>query len=407
MSRATPQHATRHKQPPVTAQALTRLAGLDTLRAVAILWVILFHLQSQLPPGLEAVAQYGWMGVDLFFVLSGYLIGLQLVRSHREGRKPSLIGFYARRAFRILPAYLIVLLLYCAWPTWREQPGLSPAWQFLTFTLNYRIDYAQNQSFSHAWSLCVEEHFYLLLPLLLRTTMHRLSARGTAALFALFVAAGMLVRGLLLFHVVLPADDASPLRYLERIYYPTHTRLDSLLAGVALALTRILRPAWWARLTQRGTLTAATGCALLAGSLWLSHDRSAFATLIAQGNIIVGPPLLALAFALLTASAVSPGSALSRTRIPGARLLALLAFSLYLTHKEMAHLAHVYLPGLTQHRDLKAATIYAVSCLLGASALYLSVERPFLLLRERLTGSSPEATPGTSPATILRTDPAL
>jgi peptidoglycan/LPS O-acetylase OafA/YrhL len=64
-----------------------------------------------------------------------------------------------RRAFRVLPAYLTVLLFYFAIPGFREAPGLSPAWQFLTFTENFRIDYLHDQAFSHVWSLCVEEHF--------------------------------------------------------------------------------------------------------------------------------------------------------------------------------------------------------------------------------------------------------
>ncbi len=223
-----------------------RLAGLDTLRAIAILWVMLFHLQLQLPPALEIVGQYGWMGVDLFFVLSGYLIGLQLLRPYASGSKPSFVGFYRRRIFRILPAYLLVLLLYYVWPAWREQPGISPPWQFLTFSLNYCIDYAKNQAFSHAWSLCVEEHFYLVLPLLLFATMRKPSIARTIAIFSVLVCGGIAIRVFVLLHYVRPAGNMSALAYLEQLYYPTHARLDGLLTGVALALVRTFRPGWWA-----------------------------------------------------------------------------------------------------------------------------------------------------------------
>lgn len=347
---------------------------------------MLFHLQAQLPPFLEAIARYGWMGVDLFFALSGYLIGSQLLMPFALGRKPSLAGFYRRRAFRILPAYLVVLLLYCAWPAWREQPGLSPPWQFLSFSLNYCIDYAHNQAFSHAWSLCVEEHFYLLLPLLLLAMMPRASIGRTAAVFGVLVGGGMACRAIVFFHAVRPAGDMAWLVYLQRLYYPTHARLDGLLFGVALALARVFRPRWWAALGQRGHGTAAAGMLLLAFNLWLARDRFDPDAAATPWNTVCGAPLLAMAFALLIASALSRDGWLGRARVPGARTVASLAFSLYLTHKAMAHLAHEYLPRFTAQRDAKAAALIAASCFGGAGLLYLGVERPCILLRERLEG---------------------
>ena len=108
-----------------------RVPGLDLMRGIAILWVMLFHFRFMIsmPHALYWPARYGWMGVDLFFVLSGYLIGSQLMRPYLKGSTPSLAGFYFRRAFRILPAYLTVLSLYLAIPGFREAPGLSPTWR--------------------------------------------------------------------------------------------------------------------------------------------------------------------------------------------------------------------------------------------------------------------------------------
>ncbi len=148
------------------AASAARLAGLDTLRAIAITIVILFHLQGFLPAALHPVAGVGWMGVDLFFVLSGYLIGGQILRPYATGDRVNLAEFYCRRAYRILPAYLVILLLYFFVPAWREWPGLAAGWKFLTFTENLFLNYPADLAFSHAWSLCVEEHFYLLLPLI-------------------------------------------------------------------------------------------------------------------------------------------------------------------------------------------------------------------------------------------------
>ena len=105
-----------------------RLHGLDTLRAIAIVVVILFHAYTFGPAALHPIASFGWMGVDLFFVLSGYLIGTQLLRPYTRGQRPSLISFYWRRSIRVLPAYWVVLALYFLWPAWRESPHLSPLW---------------------------------------------------------------------------------------------------------------------------------------------------------------------------------------------------------------------------------------------------------------------------------------
>src|SRR3989442_814283 len=121
-----------------------RQPGLDLLRALAIIVVALYHaaLFGFKLPG--RVDRFGWIGVDLFFVLSGYLIGGQLlapVAAHGDGtpssrgsargrRRLHLGRFFARRALRILPAYLVVLAIYFLLPSWREYPEMFPLWKF-------------------------------------------------------------------------------------------------------------------------------------------------------------------------------------------------------------------------------------------------------------------------------------
>jgi peptidoglycan/LPS O-acetylase OafA/YrhL len=194
-----------------------REPGLDLMRAIAILWVMLWHMHFALRPGVWSFpANYGWMGVDLFFVLSGYLIGSQLMRPYTRGSRPSIGGFYMRRAFRVLPAYLMVLLFYFAIPWFREAPGLSPAWQFLTFTENFRIDYLHDQAFSHVWSLCVEEHFYLVLPLLIFLLMRRPGFSKTIAVILGILCFGIAIRAYVYLHYVAifpREDDAFALAY--------------------------------------------------------------------------------------------------------------------------------------------------------------------------------------------------
>ena len=360
-----------------------RLPGLDTLRAVAIAVVMVFHLQGLLPDLFDPIGRFGWMGVDLFFVLSGYLIGCQLLKPVRDGRGVFLLEFYRNRAYRILPVYLVVLALYVFWPLWREAPGMSPLWQFLTFTENFFIDYSVNHAFSHAWSLCVEEHFYLLLPVIVLGMSRRAKAWKTIALLAFLVALGIAIRSYVYFHVLLPLgpdSDAFSPRYIERIYYPTYTRLDGLLAGVALALVRIFRPGWWSAILQRSNGLLAGGVALMALTLWLFADR--VSTL---GNI-VGYPVMAVALGLLVMAAADRECWFGRLRVPGAKQVATLAFSLYLTHKEVAHLDERWLPKIMDARDWKTVLVLIVTCLAVAALFYFAIERPFLALRDRRAG---------------------
>lgn len=361
-----------------------RLHGLDTLRAIAILIVMLFHLNMQhlLPAALAPVAAIGWIGVDLFFVLSGFLIGCQLFKPCLHGGRPSLSDFYARRAYRILPAYLTVLLLYAAVPLWREAPGPAALWQYIAFTWNLTlIGYPEQRAFSHVWSLCVEEHFYLLLPPLLLLLRRKPSLAKTSAVLLALVLGGIVLRAWLLHHVVLAPDvpDEEHGRLMMKfLYYPTYTRLDGLVAGVSLALVRTFRPAWWSRLTQQGNLLAVTGIAVVAGALGLCAFD--YPTVDLPASLLVAYPALALGFGLLVAAAACPRGLLSK-QIPGASTLATLAFSLYLTHKSVAHATHLLLPKLTAEPNWSSVTIYFAACLAVALVLYLAVERPFLNLR--------------------------
>lgn len=383
------------------------MPGLDTLRSLAIVCVIAFHLiplEQRLPESYRAVAGFGWIGVDLFFVLSGYLIGTQLLKPYLRGTRPSMLDFYRRRAYRILPAYAVVTGLYFAWPAFREWPGLSPLWEFATFTLNLCIDYARNPAYSHAWSLCVEEHFYLLLPLIVLALMRRPAAAKAFALFAAVLLAGIALRWWFLVHLLQPlshTEDGSAMAYLERIYYPTYSRLDGLLMGVALAAIRLFRPVWWQALATRGHALLASGLALTAVSLYLFAGRFSSVTGAAAAGTIIGYPLLALAFALLVASAVSSNGWLARWRIPGAETVATLSYSLYLSHKAVVHLDQHYLGRLTGIGLAVAMPLYALTCLGAAWLLHRLVELPFLRLREhreRRSIAEAEALAATEPA---------
>src|SRR5205085_1436603 len=93
--------------------------------------------------------RHGWIGVELFFVLSGFLIGAQLLSGVARRGRVDFRRFYLKRSLRILPAYLATLGLYYAWPGFREAPAIDPPWRFLLFVMNFG---RSGEAFSHAWS---------------------------------------------------------------------------------------------------------------------------------------------------------------------------------------------------------------------------------------------------------------
>lgn len=364
-------------QPPPNGRA----PGLDLLRAGAIIAVMLYHLASH-GFALPALVRHGWLGVDLFFVLSGYFIGWQVLRQYAQRRISDWHAFMLGRALRVLPAYLAVLGLYLAWPHWRESEQLPPLWQFLTFTVNLFPDWTRARAYSHAWSLCVEEHFYLLFPAVAALLARRPGVARTCAVAAVLLVGGMLMRGWAWQRAVAPhlgpGGDAGQamLGYVEAIYDPTWNRLDGLLAGVLLAAVRAFRPAWWMRLLGHGRLLLIMGLAVLAAVVAIEP--------LSRAGAIVQFPLAALGFACLLAAMIGERLPFSRKALPGARPVALLAYSLYLTHRQVYSWLDGRLGDLPLEAPVAAFCLYNLVALVVAALLYLSVERPGLRLRDRL-----------------------
>src|SRR6185503_14173391 len=173
-----------------------RLPGLDLLRAIAIGWVMLYHASLYgLAPSGNWPVDFGWMGVDLFFVLSGFLIASQLLRPWARGDRPDYRRFVARRLFRTIPAYSVVLAIYVLIPAARDRDHMQPLWTFVTFTQNFTIHTPPAQAFSHAWSLCVEEQFYLVFPLAVALLGLRPSVTKTVIAILAVLIFGMALRG--------------------------------------------------------------------------------------------------------------------------------------------------------------------------------------------------------------------
>ena len=365
--------------------AAERRPGLDLLRAIAIAWVLLYHASLfNLVSQDFWIVRFGWMGVDLFFVLSGYLIGGQLLRPRARGAAPNYRRFFMRRALRTLPAYWAIVALYFLVPEVRERPNIQPAWQFLTFTQNLTPDFPLPKAFSQAWSLCVEEQFYLGLPLIIALLALRPTAAKTIGAMLAVLIAGMVLRGALWLHDVAaqPFDPASyprADRYMNFIYYPTWSRLDGLLAGVAAAAVETVRPRWRRFVTIRPNLLLAAGVAGVGVAIMFFHVMIA-------GFLpsVFGFPLLAVSMMMIVIAASDGRSFIGSIEIPGAAALATAAYSLYLTNKLAFHAVQVAARDWPETMQGLTPAVGLVAALAAGAMCYWAVERPFLKLRDRL-----------------------
>lgn len=363
-----------------------KLNGLDHLRAFAIFFVFLFHYQILSlgqPEWLPDVATFGWTGVDLFFVLSGFLISSQLFDQIKNGQKISFKVFFLKRFFRIIPAFWVVVGIYFLVPFFREKEALPEIWKFLTFTQNLGLNIKEFGTFSHAWSLCVEEHFYLFLPITLIVAQAvDLFKKSYWLLIALFLY-GFAIRMYSFDNLYLPkiTQAGSAVYWYKYIYYPTYNRLDGLLVGVAIAGLYQFLPDVWQKISKYGNLWIAFSLPVLTGAYFLCDNPQSY------NASVFGFPLVAVGYGLLVVGAISPTSSLYKWNSRITTFIATLSYALYLTHKGIIHITHQLLAGFEIDNNVMLV-ICIVTCLLGALLLNVVIEKPFMKLRNRILGAT-------------------
>jgi peptidoglycan/LPS O-acetylase OafA/YrhL len=336
-----------------------RDAWLDTLRATAISAVVVYHVVAMSPEPL-AIAEwtrFGALGVDLFFVLSGWLIGKLYWRERVEHGRVQLLRFWQRRWWRTLPAYYAALALsWLAVFVSRREPF---DWRYLVFLQNYRDEMPY---FLVSWSLCIEEHFYLLLPLLLLPASRWLSR---AALFVGMIAVAPLAR------LYATRDGISPAFGYEQT--GTHLRMEGLLLGFSLSAIAVYAPAMLVRLRSIGCYAALP---LTGVAAWF---------LVGTGKLtgyVAGSTLVAFALAawlIAGVGVISPERSAARTLI---QALALISYSIYLTHALTIHAARELVMRYRLDSVLYLA-LAPISVLMAGVLFYRFVEKPSLQLRER------------------------
>ena len=215
------------------------LPSIDSLRALAVLAVIIYHVDVNYLPG-------GFLGVDLFFVLSGYLISSLIIKEFRKTGTVNLYNFYIRRARRLLPAVyfmitvgLVVMVLFNEVLLRKSHLDAifgyiySSNWWYIFHKLDYFDSFGAQSPFKHLWSLAIEEQFYMIFPLLfLLVNRKKKSKDGTYKLNKnfLYVVLGLILVSLIAYILLFDINNIS------RIYFGTDTRAFSLLVGVVGAI---------------------------------------------------------------------------------------------------------------------------------------------------------------------------
>jgi len=354
---------------------------LDGWRAVAILGVLLCHGSFAFLNRGGVVHDPRWLdlcfrgsyGVDIFFGISGFLITSRLLEERRRSGRIDVGRFYARRAFRILPASLtflgVLALLSRAFPI-AVEPG--EWWTCLLFSRNYLPSHGGGGWFTdHFWSLSAEEHFYMLWPATLCSLLAT-SAASRARVWAFGLALGTAAWAEFEHHARL-LDRVLPSVFMEQ---RTDVRLDGLLWGCFMAMT-LADPA------RREALTRWLGKPWVRVTLALAFVATVMNWLPGTGRAIA-----AMVPLLLAATALHPGSAAGRLlEWSPLRRLGRLSYSVYLWQQlfllPAKELAESPL-GALQHWPLNVVSIFAC-----ATLSYVLIERPMVRLGHRLAGVTP------------------
>ncbi|WP_306008474.1 acyltransferase family protein [Bacillus sp. MMSF_3353] len=302
------------------------MVGLDSLRGLAILGVILYHINFNWMPG-------GFLGVTVFFVLSGYLITDILAMEWKRNKRIDLKKFWLSRARRLLPGMLVMLVITLAWITifhsslLEKMRGDSLAalfyvsnWWYIYHKLSYFDNFNQISPLNHFWSLAVEEQFYVVWPFIISLGLYYIKKQSR---MILLICLGAFASALAMAILYEPGVDPS------RIYYGTDTRAFSLLIGAVLALVwpsnrlanKIIPKA-------RFILDVVGGIALIIilVMFWKTNQYDPF---LYKGGMV----LLSIATALLVANLAHPTSRIAQfLRFRPLRWVGVRSYGIYLWH---------------------------------------------------------------------------
>lgn len=349
-------------------ESMGYIPGLDGLRTLAVFAVIAYHLD----PGR---ASGGLLGVNLFFVLSGYLITNILQAQWEHSGTLKLKDFWLRRAKRLLPALFVMLAGVILWTVLFVPDRLAALkseviaavfyvsnWYLIFHEVSYFESFGPPSPLGHLWSLAIEEQFYLIWPLLLGLGFRFLRRRKWIIGGTLAIA---LVSALAMALLYIPGHDPS------RVYYGTETRAFALLIGAALAMVWP-RGRMSAKLTGAGRLALdGAGCIGLFIVLWMFVRTNQYQPFLYQSGLL----LFSVASAVLVVVLAHPESRLSRLFGWGPlSLLGKWSYGIYLWHYPIIVLSSPLVNTGERNVFLSFCQI-SISVLLAALSYYL-IEKP-------------------------------
>ncbi len=350
------------------AHALRRMPALDGLRGVAVAAVVAFHTGH---------LRGGWLGVDMFFVLSGFLItGLLLKERTTEGTI-SLRAFWRRRALRLLPALAFVLAAVAVYARWYALPRelhqlrvdvvstltYSANWVSVAGHRGYWAQYALPSPLEHTWSLAIEEQFYLLWPLVVVGVLGRRTARPRVRALAVVCVAGAL--GSVVVALTLAFGGADP----SRLYAGTDTRASALLFGAFAAVVAARHGPIRSTVARRAWQGVAVGGTTLIALAMVELDGQR--DLVYRGGLV----LCSVAAAAIVWSVTQPDPGLLGRVLSWRPLRALgaISYGVYLWHWPVI----VFLRPPRCHITGWPLTLLQVACTLALATLsYFVIERP-------------------------------
>ncbi len=306
------------------------IAGLDGIRAVAVIGVLGFHA------GVAGFAG-GLLGVDIFFVLSGFLNTTLLVAEWSRTGTVSFRRFYERRARRLLPGLFLLLLLVAVYAHWFAEPDTLSTlrgdafstlayvanWRFIFSGQSYFVHYGPPSPLLHTWSLAVEEQFYLVWPAVALFTLRRRGRRGLAV-----VAATVMVLSAILTACLYSAGVST-----SRLYYGTDTRAEEVMVGALLA---VAAPVIARRVQARaGSGGRAWGVVVPGGLgalflLWALHTVSGQGSFLYKGGFLL---VAAATAAVILVVVVVPETPMARALSWGVLgYIGRISYGLYLYH---------------------------------------------------------------------------
>jgi peptidoglycan/LPS O-acetylase OafA/YrhL len=388
--------------PPARPFHLGYQPGLDGIRGLTVILIMLFHSFVLWDAMYGKVVPGAFIAVNMFFVLSGFLITSLLLTEHRRKGKVSFGGFYQRRALRLLPALALLLAVFTIYVLIKHREVIGEELAAVGWISIYSANWAQwagkmnelytSLSLGHTWTLSVEEQFYILWPLLIVLV---LQFRSRLKVLSWILVGGVvfitLERAYFTARVSIPrgtTPEAAASLLEHNIGFRTDLRADTLLLG---ALAAVLLHAGWR--TGRHTRIAGTVALVFLVAMWLFVQpdwRVMYAwgfTLVDIAGAVLCVAVLDEAWRLGTLFRTGPAAWLGR-----------MSYALYLWHLPVFVAIKVDAPDLPVAVALILAWVITFACALVS---YYLVETPFLRLKGRLSkrayGDEAPATPHTVP----------